>query len=92
MVLTGEAITAKTAEAWGLVEGLVEPDDFRDGAMALARSILAADPTAIRAQKRLMRVWDAAPLDQAIEASVPLFAKSFESEIPNKLMAELLKK
>jgi enoyl-CoA hydratase/carnithine racemase len=92
MVLTGETITATTAEQWGLVEGLVEPDDFRDGAMALARSILAADPVAIRAQKRLMRVWDAAPLDQAIEASVPLFAKCFEGGMPNKLMAGILKK
>ncbi|MCR9177402.1 MAG: enoyl-CoA hydratase-related protein [Alphaproteobacteria bacterium] len=92
LVLTGETITATTAEKWGLVEGLMEPADFRDGARALARTILSADPAAVRSQKRLMRVWDAAPLDQAIEASVPLFAKSFESRIPNKLMAGLLKK
>jgi enoyl-CoA hydratase len=92
MVLTGETITATTAEKWGLVEGLAEPAELQDGAMALARSILAADPAAIRAQKWLMRVWDAAPLDQAIEVSVPLFAKSFEGGIPNKLMAGYLRK
>lgn len=92
MVLTGEVINATTAERWGLVEGVVEPDEFRDGAMALAKTIAQADPTAIRLQKRLMRVWDAAPLDQAIEASVPLFAKTFESGVPNKLLSKVLKK
>jgi len=92
MVLTGESITAETAEHWGLVEGVVPPQDFQEGVVSLARTILAADRSALIAQKRLMRVWDQAPLDQAIEASVPLFAKSFESGTPNRLMAKMLKK
>ena len=92
LVLTGETIDAATADRWALIESVVEPAAFRHGTVALARTIMAADPKAIRAQKRLMRVWDVAPLDQAIESSVGLFARCFEDKTPNKLMQQMLKK
>jgi enoyl-CoA hydratase/carnithine racemase len=42
MLLTGEAIDALTAQAWGLINRVVAPERLHDEALALARQIAAA--------------------------------------------------
>jgi enoyl-CoA hydratase/carnithine racemase len=42
MLLTGDAIDAPTALAWGLVNRVVAPEQLHDEAMALARHIASA--------------------------------------------------
>jgi CheY-like chemotaxis protein len=47
-------------------------------------AILAGEPEAIRAQKRLCKLWEEAPLYESIEVSIDAFAKSYESGEPRK--------
>lgn len=53
MLLTGEAIDADTAERWGLVNRVVEPDRLLDTAYTLARRVASNAPLAVQAAKEL---------------------------------------
>jgi len=54
IIYTGEPISAAEAERWGLVSEVVAPESLMDAALALADSIAAKAPLAIRASKRLL--------------------------------------
>jgi enoyl-CoA hydratase len=69
LVLTGEAIDARRACEWGLVEEIAPNAD------AVARSLLAGDRAALMAQKQLLQLWEEAPLSTSIATSVELFAR-----------------
>jgi enoyl-CoA hydratase len=84
LVLTGEAIDARRALEWGLVEQ-VSPDP--DGAVeALLESLLAADPAALAAQKRLLQMWDEAPLERSVAESIERFAAAYASGKPRGIL------
>lgn len=53
MLLTGEAIDAKTAARWGLVNHVVEPNALVESAHAIAHKIAANAPLAVQAAKEL---------------------------------------
>jgi len=92
LVLTGEVVDAATAERWGLVEEVVPVVDLADRAADLVRVIADADPIAVRAQKVLCRQWDTLSLADAVEASVAVFAASFTTDAPRRLMAVALER
>ncbi len=52
--LTGNFLDARTAEAWGLVNRVVTPEELLPTCYALARDILSCDPVLVRQYKRLM--------------------------------------
>ena len=52
MLLTGEAIDACTAEAWGLVNNVVPAAELRQATLALARKIAEASPETVAGGKR----------------------------------------
>lgn len=54
MSLGGNAIDAETAERWGLVNHVVEPDDLMPAAMKLAQDIAANDPAIVRRYNALI--------------------------------------
>ncbi len=54
MSLSGNAIDADTAERWGLVNRVVEPEELMPAAIALAESIAANDPDLIRRYNALI--------------------------------------
>ena len=87
LVLTGETVDAATAAHWGLVEEVVPEDRLMFRAGELAAEIAAAEPAAVRAQKRLIRSWDDLPLDQAVELSVAAFAESYRTGAPRQRIA-----
>jgi enoyl-CoA hydratase/carnithine racemase len=70
LVLTGEAIDARRACEWGLIEE-IGGDDAVD---ALVRSLMKNDPGALSMQKRLLQLWEEAPLAASIDESIRLFA------------------
>ena len=76
LVLTGEAIDARRAHEWGLIEE-VGGDDALD---ALVHSLVKNNPAALRMQKQLLQLWEEAPLATSIEKSVALFARSKERQ------------
>jgi enoyl-CoA hydratase len=72
LVLTGEAIDARRALEWGLIE------ELSDGAR-LIQQLVGADPAALRTQKQLIQLWEEAPLATSIAASIERFAHSYAS-------------
>ena len=77
MLLTGENIDARKAEAWGLVEVVVPEAKIDQAIEHCVRSIaVEATPQAVRAQKRLMRRWERLSLDEAVQAGIDAFAQS----------------
>lgn len=64
LILSGLPFTAAEAEAWGLVNRVVEPADLLETALAIARRIAANGPIAVRQAKQAihrgmqMSVWD----------------------------------
>ena len=55
MILTGAPISAKEAKAAGLVSRIVPRTELPDAALALARSIAANAPLAVRASLAIAR-------------------------------------
>jgi enoyl-CoA hydratase len=68
LVLTGEAIDARRALEWGLIEEIDETAD------AVVKRLLAGDREALRVQKQLLQLWDEAPLATSVAASIERFA------------------
>jgi enoyl-CoA hydratase len=64
LILTGLPFTAAEAEAWGLVNRVVEPSDLLETAIGIARRIAANGPIAVRQAKQAihrgmqMSLWD----------------------------------
>ncbi|CAN5125285.1 enoyl-CoA hydratase [soil metagenome] len=54
MSLTGKLIDAATADRWGLVNRVVEPEELMPAAVALAQEIAAIDGDMLRAYNRLI--------------------------------------
>jgi len=52
--LTGNFVTAEQAEAWGLVNRVVAPEDLLPSCRALAADMLSCDRTALRGYKKLI--------------------------------------
>ena len=74
LVLTGDAIDARRALDWGLVEEVAADVDLAAG--KLVKSLMAGDPGALREQKRLLQLWDEAPLATAVAASIAAFSRT----------------
>ncbi len=55
MFYTGRRIDCKEALAWGLCDQLVEPDDLRNSALALAKEIAEGAPLALLSTRATMR-------------------------------------
>jgi enoyl-CoA hydratase/carnithine racemase len=68
LVLTGEAIDARRALEWGLIEEIGDEE-------MLLKHLLAADSEAIKVQKQLLQLWDEAPLATSVTASIERFAR-----------------
>jgi enoyl-CoA hydratase len=82
LVLTGEAIDAEKAEAWGLVERVA--DDLDHTLSQVVNSLLAGDRAALCAQKELMQLWQEQPMSVSVPASIERFARSYAGARPNQ--------
>jgi len=68
LVLTGEAIDARRALEWGLIDE-VGPETN------LLKILLTADREALRVQKRLCQLWEEAPLPVSVAQSIERFGE-----------------
>ena len=78
--MTGEAISAEKALAWGLVEKISSLKRLERETDQTLDLILEAGAEAMRAQKRLCKLWEEAPLAESVRASIDEFAASYESD------------
>jgi enoyl-CoA hydratase/carnithine racemase len=72
LVLTGEAIDARRALEWGLIEQ-VGGDAVVD---QVVKILLRNDAKALRMQKQLLQLWEEAPLAASIDESIRLFGEA----------------
>ncbi len=92
LLLAGENVDAARALAWGLVDEVVEPSAL-DAAIERMASLLASyGPSVVRQQKRLLREWQAEPLDVSIRNGVDEFASAFMTGEPQAFMANFAAK
>jgi enoyl-CoA hydratase len=75
LVLTGEAIDARRALEWGLVEEVASDVDL--AVEKLVKSLMAGDRDALRMQKQLLQLWEEAPLSTSVAASIERFARAY---------------
>lgn len=89
LVMTGEAIGAAQALDWGLVDRVVPAAQLDAAVNAALDALLAGSDAALRAQKRLCKLWEEAPLDACVRASIDEFARAYESGEPARRIAAL---
>ncbi len=92
MLLTGENIDAETAGRWGFVERVTALDKLDEAVEGWLHSILDNGPKAVRIQKALMRRWERLALDEAVASGIDAFAQSMDSDEPNRLMGNFVKR
>jgi enoyl-CoA hydratase len=80
MILLGEALSAGEALAHGLITRVVEPAQVHDDALALARTLCALPPLALRFGKMLIHGAAQPALHTGIEAERAAMAFLFASE------------
>jgi enoyl-CoA hydratase len=88
MLLLGESFSATQAQAWGLVEAVVPASGLDPQVEAWLKSLLAAEPGAVRLQKALIRRWEDLPMKEAIDAGIDAFEAAWATDAPAKAMAE----
>jgi len=89
LVMTGETISASEALAWGLVEKICSPEELDNQVNKTLDAILAGEPNALRAQKRLCKAWEETTLAESVRVSIDEFARSYDSDEPNRRVAAL---
>lgn len=85
LLLTGENISAAEALEWGLVDRVVPAEQLDDAVEALAASILAAGPYAVRLQKSLILDWEEMHVTAGVERGIDAFVDTFATDEPRRL-------
>jgi len=80
MALTGDRVDAATAERWGLVNAVVEPEELAGAARALAERVAANPPAAVRMAKRLLRESQHQSLESLLELSSAMQALAHHTQ------------
>jgi enoyl-CoA hydratase/carnithine racemase len=92
LLYTGAVIDAREAQRIGFLER-VAPGEGLDAAMRpWIDAILAADPGAVRAQKRLIEGWLEGGVAAGVRASMDAFSQMFHTDAPNRRLREALQR
>ena len=92
LVLTGRTITAREAEAMGLVSRVVPAEETLDAALELARTIASRAPVAVLAAKEAVRLADELPLSAGLRHERRAFFALFASDDQAEGMAAFIEK
>lgn len=92
MILTGEPIDARSAEAFGLVTRVVPAEATVDAALELAGRIAALPPLAVRAAKAAVLDADAQTIEAGLAGEREAFFRLFETEDQAEGMAAFIEK
>jgi enoyl-CoA hydratase/carnithine racemase len=80
LVLTGKRISAREAEAMGLVNVVADPADWLDAALELARRVAAGPPIATRLAKQAVLAADDTGLSAGLEVERRLYELAMATE------------
>jgi enoyl-CoA hydratase len=85
--LTGNFLSAEQAEAWGLVNRVVAPEELLPTCRALAKDILSCAPEMVRSLKRVMNEGYAASLKDGLQLEHAAWAEQVRSVTPEAIAA-----
>lgn len=80
LLLTGKRITARQAQAWGLVNLVVPADELDAAVEGLLEEVLACAPLAVRAIKQFVRATAHLSVDEAHATRTPGLVATLDSE------------
>ncbi len=86
LLLTGASIDGEKAGRWGFLNESVAPEALDDAIAATLHEILANGPSSVRAQKKLLRAWEAPHLERGLKESIAVFSQSYASDEPAAYM------
>ncbi len=92
MTLTGDAIDASTAAAWGLVSRVVAADTLMQEAMKTAQRIAQHAPNSIRMAKRLLREAAEHDLNSSLELAAAMQGVLLHTEDQREAVKAMLEK
>ena len=92
ILLSGEAVTADAAVAWGLVNRVVPAGELDAAVTRAVDAILAGAPEAIRLQKELIIRWRHTDLATAVQYGISAFATAYATGEPQEGAAAFLEK
>ncbi|MFZ4617589.1 MAG: enoyl-CoA hydratase/isomerase family protein [Rectinemataceae bacterium] len=92
LILTGRAIDAATALAWGLVNALYDPEELLPKAREAAERMAAAGPRAVASAREALAFGLEAGLDEALAHEAALFGLLFTSGDAREGMAAFVEK
>jgi enoyl-CoA hydratase len=92
MILTGDLIDAEEARRAGLVDEVVDDESLRERTLALARSMAAHSPVALRLAKEAIAAAAEAPLGAGLALERELFLTAFASDDRKEGVAAFLEK
>ncbi len=92
LLLTGDTLDARKAYEWGFLEQVAPAIELDAAVEKTLAAIVRNGPGAVRAQKELMRRWDALPLDEAILSSIPDFVHAYNVGEPQRMMKAFLER
>jgi enoyl-CoA hydratase len=92
MILTGRPISAREAEAFGLVSRVVPTELYLDEAKTLAREIASKAPVAVRLAKEAVNKAFEGPLHDGLAYERKLFYLLFSTEDQDEGMNAFIEK
>ncbi len=92
MIYTGERIKAPQALEFSLVNEVVPKEQLLERAYAIADSISANVPFAVRASKLAMNKGEDMPMDESLKVEVEQFSSCFATEDKREAMSAFLEK
>jgi enoyl-CoA hydratase/carnithine racemase len=92
LLLTAEPIDAETAERWGLVAEICEPEALNERALAIAQAIAALAPNAMTAIKQALRDGADLPLADGLAVELDAFRRVFATADAREGLTAFLEK
>lgn len=92
MVLTGRRLSAREAEASGLVSAVLPADQLLPGALSMAARIASQAPLAVLAAKQAVRAAQELPLSEGVRREREIFRGLFATEDQEEGMRAFLEK
>lgn len=92
LLYTGAVIAAEEAHRIGFLEKVAPRAQLDAALQPWVDAILAAEPGAIRAQKRLIEGWLEGGVAAGVQASMDAFAQTFHSDAPNRRLKTALER
>lgn len=87
-IYTGQSISARVAETWGLVNAVVPRSDLDAAVETMLAPILQSGPHAIRIQKDLFHAWQRMAATDGVAEGIRAFRRAFDTGEPNRMLAQ----